>query len=87
MNTTARRANIFARKKSKFNGVSNMHSNNLIWLTLFLFFIVLDFVIPYTLLRDVSNFFGAYFFWVMITVTVVVSAMIYMRRWKDEEAF
>ncbi|MEM3736632.1 MAG: hypothetical protein QXJ75_00875 [Candidatus Bathyarchaeia archaeon] len=53
------------------------------WLIWFTFFVVIDFAVPYLLLKDVQSFYGAYLFWVLITIIVLVSAIVYMRPWKD----
>jgi hypothetical protein len=53
------------------------------WFLWFTFFVISDFVIPYTLLRDIPKFYGAYLFWTVITFVVVASAMVYLRSWSD----
>lgn len=54
-----------------------------LWLLWFTFFVAIDFVIPYTLLKDVPRFYGAYLFWVVITVVVIASAMVYLSSWRE----
>jgi|GEM_PF-1033267 len=55
------------------------------WLLWFTFFVIIDFVLPYTLLKDVPRFFGAYLFWAVITSVVIASVMVYLRSWRDVE--
>jgi len=54
---------------------------NLWWLAWILILVALDFIIPYTVLKDIPSLWGAYLFWVVITIIAIVSAVLYMRRW------
>ncbi len=41
---------------------------------------VLDFFVPFYVLKDVGSFFGSYFFWSALTLTVIVSGLLYVDR-------
>ena len=52
------------------------------WLALFASIIALDFIAPYTVLKEVPSLAGSYTFWSILALATVVLGIIYMGRWR-----
>lgn len=46
---------------------------------------LLMFVVPYTLLREVNAWYGSFLFWTICTVVVLSICAYVSRSWRDEE--
>jgi hypothetical protein len=44
------------------------------------FIALVDFFIPFYILKNVSNFFGNYLFWSLLTLGVIVTGLFYVHR-------
>ena len=44
---------------------------------------LLMFVLPYTVLRDVNAWYGSLLFWIAATLAVIAINVVLTRRWKD----
>jgi len=53
------------------------------WLAVFLIIVILNFIVPYTVLEDVASFYGSYSFWAVLTVVTIALGFIYMRSWRE----
>lgn len=54
-----------------------------IWFSWFSFMILCSYLIPYTVLTQVATMYGAYLFWVMVTLVVILSAMARTVPWRE----
>lgn len=53
------------------------------WFIWFALWILLSYVLPYTILADVKKIYGAYLFWVIITLIVIVPVIALTLRWGE----
>lgn len=53
------------------------------WLVPVAVVILLCFLVPYTVLRDVDAWYGSFLFWSLATVSVIVVNAIVSLRWRD----
>ena len=65
------------RTVSKGEGVKAL------WALIFAIIIVLTFVIPYAILKDVASLWGAYTFWTLLTAITIALVCLLMRKWRD----
>lgn len=49
-----------------------------------IFLIILNYVIPFTLLKDVRSFIGPFLFWSLLTLLVALTSFYMIRRWGKE---
>jgi len=63
--------------------VAKKRRRRLAWLSTFSLIVVLDFVVPYTLLKDVASLAGSYAFWAMLTAITIALGYVYMLSWRD----
>jgi cell division protein FtsW (lipid II flippase) len=56
---------------------------HVVWFIWFTFMILCSYLIPYTVLKHVPKMYGAYLFWVVITLVVIVSASVLTVPWRD----
>ena len=54
-----------------------------LWALTFVAIIVLTFVVPYTILKDVASLWGAYAFWTLLTAITIALACVFMSRWRE----
>jgi len=54
-----------------------------LWALVFAIIIVLTFVIPYTVLKDVASLWGAYTFWTLLTAITIALVCLLMRGWRE----
>jgi hypothetical protein len=54
-----------------------------VWLSWFSFMILCSYLIPYTVLTHVPTMYGAYLFWVVVTLAVILSAIALTVPWRD----
>lgn len=45
------------------------------------FLLALNYIIPYTVLKDYNKLLGAYIFWPILTIVVALSCFILVNRW------
>ncbi len=61
-----------------------MKKQRIFWLLLFLIMILAAFVVPFTpLLTDLSKAYGAFLFWNIFAVIVIICLGIITARWRD----
>jgi hypothetical protein len=53
-----------------------------LWALTFATIIVLTFVVPYTILKDVASLLGAYTFWTLLTAITIALVCVFMFRWR-----
>jgi hypothetical protein len=53
-----------------------------LWVLTFAVIIVLTFVVPYTILKDVASLLGAYTFWTLLTAITIALVCVFMFRWR-----
>ncbi len=53
----------------------------LYFLLLFVVLVLVDGLVPYLLLRDIARFTGAFLFWCLLTLGMILFAAFYTRRW------
>jgi len=46
----------------------------------FFFLALIDFFVPFYLLRDISSFYASYLFWCLLTLGVIVAGSLYVKR-------
>ena len=56
-----------------------------LWVCWFVFLLVIDFIIPFTALKDVSKVTGSFLFWIVWIVVAIASMFVIFLRWKDYE--
>jgi hypothetical protein len=49
----------------------------------FSFVILCSYLLPYTVLNHVPKMYGAYLFWVVVTLVVIVSASALTMQWRE----
>ncbi|RLI13543.1 MAG: hypothetical protein DRO43_05940 [Candidatus Hecatellales archaeon] len=54
-----------------------------VWFTVFLIIVVVDFVMPYAVLKDVASFYASYMFWAVLTVATIALGYAYLRGWRE----
>jgi hypothetical protein len=52
------------------------------WALALVAIIVLTFVVPYTILKDVASLWGAYAFWTLLTAITIALVCAFMSKWK-----
>jgi len=56
------------------------------FLTVFIVLALVDFFVPFYLLKDIARFTGSYLFWCLLALTVIVLGALYIRRtWGGEK--
>lgn len=58
-------------------------SPSALWLVVVLLLILLSYLIPYTLLRDVDAWYGSLLFWSAATMVVIAVNVIVSSAWRD----
>jgi hypothetical protein len=53
------------------------------WLAPVALLIVLSYVVPYTVLRDVDAWYGSFLFWTVTTAVVIAINAVVSAAWKD----
>jgi hypothetical protein len=54
------------------------------WLVPIAVLVVLAFLLPFTVFRDVDAWYGSYLFWVLATIVVIAINAVVSARWKDD---
>lgn len=62
-----------------------MSKKFLFWLAWFGFLLVLNFTIPFTVLRDVPFLYGSFLFWVVWGVVAIISMFIMFLGWREAD--
>jgi hypothetical protein len=55
------------------------------WVCWFLFLFILDFIVPFYLLRDVPRLSGSFLFWIIWVVVAIISMFIIFLKWQQDE--
>ena len=61
-----------------------MGKNEILWGIVSIVLILLAYFIPYTLLQDVTKWYGSFLFWVLIAVVVMGVNAVVTRDWRDD---
>lgn len=51
----------------------------------FLFLLLLNYSVPYTILLDISEFNGSFLFWTLLSIISIGSMIFMMSRWRLED--
>lgn len=54
-----------------------------LWLLPIGILVVLSFILPFTVFRDIDAWYGSFLFWTLSTVAVIVISAIISADWKD----
>ncbi|MEM1524778.1 MAG: hypothetical protein QW372_00915 [Nitrososphaerales archaeon] len=54
-----------------------------LWLILFLIIVIIDFLIPYTILKDIASFYASYMFWTILTIVTIILGYVYLSSWRE----
>ena len=46
---------------------------------------VLDFAVPYLILKDIGEFWASYLYWTLLAVIVIILGAFYIKHWGDTE--
>ena len=57
-----------------------------IWVCWFLFLLMVDFLVPFTLLADVPRISGSFLFWLIWIGIVIISMFVLFLRWQDDHS-
>lgn len=60
-----------------------MEKSNRLWGWLIVLIIVLAFVVPYTLLSDVQQWYGSFLWWSLTALAIIVINAIVTRDWRE----
>ncbi len=61
-----------------------MKQQRIFWAVLFIIMILAAFIVPYTpLMRDLTEVYGAFLFWNVFALVVIVCLGIITARWRD----
>lgn len=63
--------------------MSLLQKKRLFWLFYFLSLLIMAFVIPYTLLKNVASFHGSFLFWCIFALAAIWGVERITSRWKD----
>lgn len=55
------------------------------WVCWFIFLFILDFTVPFHMLKDVPKITGGFLFWVIWIVAAIISMFIIFLKWKEYE--
>ena len=53
------------------------------WILWFGFLLLLDYTLPYTVLSEVSKFYGAFLFWNLFALMAIASIFVLLWKWRD----
>ena len=53
------------------------------WILWFVFLLLLDYTLPYTVLSGVSKVYGAFLFWNLFALTAIASIYVLFWKWRD----
>ena len=62
-----------------------MQKSLALWITWFVFLLLLNFYLPFVVLVDVPNLSGSFLFWVIWVIVAIVSMFIIFLKWRDAE--
>lgn len=60
-----------------------MKNPRALWLVPVLLLILLSYVLPYTVLSDVDEWYGSFLFWTLATTAVIGVNVVVSSAWKD----
>lgn len=69
--------------RARGSGVRQHRTPGAIWLAPVLIVIVLSYVLPYTVLRDVDAWYGSMLLWVLGTAIVIAVNAVVSSAWRD----
>ncbi|MBW1994198.1 MAG: hypothetical protein JRH18_03860 [Deltaproteobacteria bacterium] len=53
------------------------------WCFWFVFLFIIDFILPFSLLKDIPKLTGSFLFWVIWIVVAIISMFLIFLRWHD----
>ena len=56
------------------------------WVGWFLFLFVIDFTLPYVLLRKIPTVQGSFLFWLVWIAVAIISMFVMFLQWQDNES-
>ena len=62
-----------------------MQKSLVLWITWFVFLLLLNFYLPFVVLVEVPNLSGSFLFWVIWVIVAIVSMFIIFLKWRDAE--
>ncbi len=63
----------------------SLERQRIIWLIVFLLLVLAAFIIPFTpLLKNLSKVYGAFLFWNIFALVVIIGIVIITARWRDD---
>lgn len=60
-----------------------MNTSSRWWLAPVAVLILLSYVVPYTVLSDVDQWYGSFLFWSVVTAAVIAIDVVISLQWKD----
>jgi hypothetical protein len=64
----------------------SLERQRLFWVLLFIFMVLSAFIIPFTPpLQGLAKFYGAFLFWSLFAVIVIICLGIITARWRDDD--
>ncbi|WP_068677438.1 hypothetical protein [Oceanobacillus sp. Castelsardo] len=59
--------------------------NELRWGLIILFFVLIAYILPYTLLTNVTKWYGSFFVWIILTIIVIGINYLITKNWGKEK--
>jgi flagellar biosynthesis component FlhA len=64
----------------------SLERQRVLWAILFLLMILAAFIVPFTpLMRDLTKFYGAFLFWSIFALIVIICLGFITARWRDND--
>lgn len=60
-----------------------MHKSEKGWAIFLIVLLLLAYIVPYTLLRDVNEWYGSFLFWSVFAIVIMISNILITRKWSD----
>jgi hypothetical protein len=57
-----------------------------LWLAWFVFLLLLDFILPFTIFRQVASFSGSFLFWVVWCLVAIISMFCMFSSWRENQS-
>ncbi|MBP2077281.1 hypothetical protein [Oceanobacillus polygoni] len=58
-----------------------MKTNELTWALLILFIVLLAFILPYTLLTNVTKWYGSFLLWIVLALITIIMNYFLTKNW------
>lgn len=60
-----------------------MHKSEKGWAIFLIVLLLSAYIVPYTLLRDVNEWYGSFLFWSVFAIVIMISNILITRKWSD----